>query len=236
MEAASDVPRRRGVVPERAGLGRTEDVLKVGSRFDWGLRQPRHAVHGIRYPHAMPVNAGRLGKLVDQPDPQLFPAPCPQHRAGDRALVAPERGGGVPARAREACPGLGANHTRRHGCSRLRVSGRTCVGYSSAQGQHMASRQHGHPWSPSFRGRERSERSPESITTSQGCDRREPLRPLGLWFPGSLASWQANLPAPRNDTETANSRPAGPAWVNRLSVGAPKVSPRAWRNWQTRGI
>jgi len=46
---------------------------------------------------------------------------------------------------------------------------------------------------PSFRGREHSERSPESITTP--CSYEPSLRSysLGLWIPGSLASQQGRL-------------------------------------------
>ena len=40
MEAASDVRRRRRVIPERAGLGRTEDVLEACSRFDGACVSP----------------------------------------------------------------------------------------------------------------------------------------------------------------------------------------------------
>src|SRR4051812_32502611 len=55
----------RGVVPERAGVGRTETTIEARARSDWRLRKMWHPVHVIWQPHAVPVHGRRLLQVIE---------------------------------------------------------------------------------------------------------------------------------------------------------------------------
>ena len=55
----------RGAVKEGAAVGRREHIVEAAlGRHRW-LRQAPRAIHGIGNAHALPVDGGRLGELVD---------------------------------------------------------------------------------------------------------------------------------------------------------------------------
>src|SRR5208337_2225897 len=87
METPVDLLGGMGVVPECACVGRPEAVIEAGARLDGRLREVRHAVHGIGTPHPVPMEARRLGKLIEEPKMQLLALSHPQQRAGDGAVV-----------------------------------------------------------------------------------------------------------------------------------------------------
>ena len=69
------------VIPERTGIGHAERVVELLARRHGILCQAGNTVHRVGDPHAVPVNAGRLRKAIDQPEPQIIALPRPQHRA-----------------------------------------------------------------------------------------------------------------------------------------------------------
>src|SRR5882724_6981923 len=90
------------VIPEGAGIRRPELVDEFGARLDRRLRQIGHAVHGVRQADAMPVDAGVLGKPVDQADAQRVAQLDAQRRRRKRIGIAPAGGDrGSVARQRE---------------------------------------------------------------------------------------------------------------------------------------
>ncbi len=91
MEAAIDLAGGMGVVPEGARIGRAEHVVEARAGRDRRLGEVRDAVHGIGQPDAVPVDAGRLGKLVHEPDAELLAALEPQRRARCGTAIAPAR-------------------------------------------------------------------------------------------------------------------------------------------------
>src|SRR3954451_15056801 len=82
----------RWVVPERAGVGRTETIIEARARSDWRLRKMWHPVHVIRQPHAMPVHGRRLLQVIEDAHAQFFAPPHPQRRPGYRVAIGPNRG------------------------------------------------------------------------------------------------------------------------------------------------
>jgi hypothetical protein len=74
IEALRDLSACQGVVPERAGVGRFEAIIKARAGCGCRLGQLRHTVHGVGQSHAVPMHAGRLDELVDETYAQLFTA------------------------------------------------------------------------------------------------------------------------------------------------------------------
>src|SRR3546814_1853032 len=62
------------------------------ARGDWLLGQVRHAVHGIRHAHAMPMNGGLLFEQILDCHSQALALADTQHRDRNLPLVAPDPG------------------------------------------------------------------------------------------------------------------------------------------------
>ena len=99
------------VVPVGAGIGDVELVDEGLAGRDRRLGQVRHAVHGVRHPHAVPMDGRLLLELVLDGDAQTLALPNPDLRARDRAVVGPDGGLGYE-RADEVRPPRTGDQTK----------------------------------------------------------------------------------------------------------------------------
>ena len=84
-----DVGRDVGVIPEGAGIWHDKFVDEALSGSDRINARQLDAIHLIGDAHAMPVDRGRLGQLVDEPDPDLVALPDADLRPRGGAVIGP---------------------------------------------------------------------------------------------------------------------------------------------------
>ena len=65
------------VVPKCAGIDGIEFIGEGLAGTNRSLRQVRHAVHGVRQSHAVPVDGGRFFEAILDDDPQAPAVPAP---------------------------------------------------------------------------------------------------------------------------------------------------------------
>ncbi len=79
------------VIPVGAGVDRVELVDKSFTRSNGFLCKMRHAIHGMRHAHPMPMNGGFLCQGVLDCDPQSLSLAEADLRAGNDPVVMPYR-------------------------------------------------------------------------------------------------------------------------------------------------
>ena len=109
VEAAPDLLEAAlmRVVPVGAGIGDVELVDEGLTRCDRLLRQMRHAVHGVRHAHAVPVDGRLLLELVLDRDADVLALAHPDLRARNRAVVGPDGGLRIRGADEVRSPGTG---------------------------------------------------------------------------------------------------------------------------------